>query len=284
MMSTAAALREADHSEDIFYPDTDGEPMAEGDVQRDALVYGVEALKHYFRAEPDVYVSGNLLFYYEQGNPYKSFAPDVFVVFGVPNYKRPIYKIWEEGKAPDLIIEITSKTTRKKDRDNIGLYRRLGVLEYFMFDPTGDYLDPVLQCRRLRNGRYYLTKTRTLPDGTLEAESRVLGLELRVQNSGLRFYHSDRQEYLFTYAEEKDGRLWAEARAKRESFRAEQEKTRAEQEKARAEQEKARAEQEKARAEQEKARAEQEKIRADLAEEELRQLKAKLRESGILKD
>jgi Uma2 family endonuclease len=248
MMSTAA-LRKADHSEDIFYPDTDGEPMAEGDIQRDALIYCVEALRHYFRAEPDVYVSGNLLFYYEQGNPYKSFAPDVFVVFGVPNYKRPIYKIWEEGKAPDFIIEITSKTTRKKDRDNVRLYRKLGVQEYFMFDPTGDYLDPVLQCRRLSNGRYYLIKTQTLPDGTLKADSLILGLELRVQDGGLHFYHSGQQEYLFTYTEEKDGRLWAEARAKRESFR-----------------------------------AEKEKARADSAEEEVRQLKAKLRESGILKD
>jgi len=262
MLSTAV-LRKADYPEDIFYPDTDGKPMAEGDIQRDTLTYCVEALKHYFRAEPDVYVSGNLLFYYEQGNPYKSFAPDVFVVFGVPNYRRPIYKIWEEGKAPDIVIEITSKTTRKKDRDNIRLYSGLGVQEYFMFDPTGDYLDPVLQCRRLRNGRYYPIKTQTLPDGTLKADSLVLGLELRVKAEGLRFYNSKQQEYLFTYAEEKDGRLWAEARAKQQSFRVEQEKV---------------------RAEQEKARAEQEKVRADSAEEELRQLKAKLRDSGILKD
>lgn len=241
-MSTALALRKADRSEDIFYPDTDGEPMAEGDIQRDALVYCVEVLKHYFRAEPDVYVSGNLLFYYEEGNPHKSFAPDVFVVLGVPNCKRPIYKIWEEGKAPDLIIEITSKTTRKKDRDKIGLYRRLGVREYFMFDPTGDYLDPALQCRRLGNGRYYLTKTWNLPDGGLKADSRILGLELIARGEELRFYSPEQREYLFTYSEEKDGRLWAEARIK------------------------------------------QEMSRADRAEEELRLLKAKLRESGMLKD
>lgn len=91
---------------DVVYPETDGEPMAETDTHRDlmaeALIY---PLKEYFRDQPDVYVSGNLLLYYEEGNPRASVAPDVFVVFGIPKGKRRIYKLWEEEKAPDVVVE-----------------------------------------------------------------------------------------------------------------------------------------------------------------------------------
>ena len=71
-------------STEIEYPDTDGLPMAESDFQRQYLSYSVEVLRIYFQNHPDVYVSGNLFIYYEQGNPKAVVAPDVFVVFGVP--------------------------------------------------------------------------------------------------------------------------------------------------------------------------------------------------------
>ncbi len=101
--------------EPVSYPDSDGEPMAESDHQRDYLTYLVEALKQHFQDQPQVYVSGNLLIYYEEGHPELSVAPDVFVVLEVPKHTRDIYKVWEEGKAPDVVIEITSRTTQQKD-------------------------------------------------------------------------------------------------------------------------------------------------------------------------
>ena len=101
---------------EIEYPTSDGEPMAETDAHRiqmtDALIY---PLKEYFRDTPDVYVSGNLLIYYEEGNPCASVAPDVFVVFGVPDEKRSSYKIWEEKQVPSVVFELTSESTRQKD-------------------------------------------------------------------------------------------------------------------------------------------------------------------------
>ena len=45
-------------------------------------------------------MSGDLLIYYEEGDPRVSIAPDVFVVFGVEDRQRPNYKLWEEGRAP----------------------------------------------------------------------------------------------------------------------------------------------------------------------------------------
>ena len=89
-----------DHANDLFYPDTDGRPMAESDFQREPLSYAISALRRFFHDQDDIYVSGNLLIYYEQGNPKASVAPDVFVVRGAPGHDRRIYKLWEEPKAP----------------------------------------------------------------------------------------------------------------------------------------------------------------------------------------
>ena len=117
------------------------------DFQREYLIYAVEVLRIYFQDHADVYVSGNLFLYYEQGNPKAVVAPDVFVVFGVAKRDRFSYKLWEEeNKAPDFILEITSKSTVSEDQGvKRGVYAFLGVREYFQYDPTSDYLDPQLK-------------------------------------------------------------------------------------------------------------------------------------------
>ena len=66
-----------------------------------------------------------------------------------------MYKTWIEGKSPDVVIETTSKKTRRKDTvDKPALYAQLGVKEYFLFDPTQDYLEPSLQGHRLAGEGY----------------------------------------------------------------------------------------------------------------------------------
>ena len=70
----------------IDYPETDGQPMAEADRHRDLVVDLIAAARHHFRDAPDVYVSGNLLVYFVEGNPRESVAPDFFVVRGVPKW------------------------------------------------------------------------------------------------------------------------------------------------------------------------------------------------------
>jgi hypothetical protein len=133
-----------------------------------------------------VYVSGNLLLYYERGNKRKHVAPDVFVVRGVP--KRPPrdnYLLWEERRGPDVVIEITSKTTRREDQQKKpGLYRDvLRVPEYFQFDPTEDYLRPSLQGHRLRRRRYVPIEPVL---GRLPSEA--LGLHLERDGTQLRLF------------------------------------------------------------------------------------------------
>ena len=103
-------------------------------------------------------------------------APDVFVVLGAPRHKRPSYLLWEEPQAPDFVLEITSRGTRGEDQGRKReLYRRLGVAEYWQYDPTGDCLEPALQGLEL-------------VDGTLVLTSTVLELELRLTERGFRFH------------------------------------------------------------------------------------------------
>ncbi len=201
----------------IEYPDEDGKPMAEGDLQCSYLIYARSVLRIYFENHPDVYVAGNLFIYYEKGNPESVVAPDVFVVFGVEKRDRGSYKTWEENdKIPDFVLEITSKTTRSKDQGaKKGIYAFLGVREYFQYDPTGDYLNPQLQGLHLVEGNYFPVTTNTLPDGTVSLTSEVLGLELRLEAGKLRFYNPTTGQTLLTHEEEAVARQAAEEKAQR---------------------------------------------------------------------
>ena len=206
----------------VDYPSSDGKPMAESDFQLLPLIYAVQRLAHYFRNRPNVYVSGNLLLYYEEGNPRARVAPDVFVVFGARSVKRDTYLLWEEPKAPDFVLEITSLATKKEDQeDKYKLYRRLGVREYCQYDPTQDYLEPPMQGLKLVGGEYQALPVRELADGTLALWSKVRGLELRVQvaEERLRFHEPQTGQDLPDLAEtdaqlrqERAARQAAEAR------------------------------------------------------------------------
>src|SRR5262245_6113016 len=120
----------------IDYPESDGQPMAETDVHAKTMINLRLALDVYFNDDPQVYVSGNLLIYYVKGNPAKRVASDVFVVRGVPKGDRRIYKLWEESAPPGIVIEISSRQTWREDmHTKLRLYEKLGVQEYFIFDP-----------------------------------------------------------------------------------------------------------------------------------------------------
>ncbi len=170
----------------VFYPESDGQPMAENDIIRLLMECCDEVLRRYFAAEPQVYVSSNLFVYYKEGDPTSRVAPDLFVVKGVEKKLRPNYKIWEEGKAPDVVFEFTTKSSR---HDDLGhkkmLYERLQIPEYYVFDPTGEYLSPPFRAFRLKGGAY-----KELPFKE-RIPSPALGLDLRIEGFLLRFYPKD---------------------------------------------------------------------------------------------
>jgi len=183
--------------------------------------------------------------------------------------ERESFKTWEERASPCVILEITSKGTAEEDRENkYALYQRLGVREYFLFDPLREYLPRPLLGYRLIGGAY-----EPLPpadDGSLV--SAELMLRLCPEDKSLGLYHFATGERLPLPPE--THRLWQEARQQvvQERARAEQEQQRAQQARLRAQQEYDRAEQERLRAEQEQQRAEQARLRAqqehDRAEQE----------------
>jgi Uma2 family endonuclease len=200
--------------------------MAESDFQRKYLTYAVDALGLYFQERPDVYVSGNLFIYYEEGNPEAVVAPDVFVVVGAPKHDRATYQLWREPKAPDFVLEITSRSTRSKDQGpKRGTYAFLGVREYVQYDPTQDYLRPPLQGLRLVEGNYQPLLHTTLPDDTVILHSEVLGLELRLDHGVLRFFDPTSGRYLLSYQEAEQARQAAEQARQAAEARARQEAT-----------------------------------------------------------
>lgn len=170
----------------IEYPESDGKPMAETDIHREIMVDLIDRLKARYDGRGDVYVSGNLLVYYEEGNINKSLAPDCFVVFGVRPGDRRTYRIWEEGQRPAVVFEITSRKTKKEDQgDKFQLYESvLKVNELFLFDPTEDYLKPSLIGYRRSRGELKPIK----PVGGRIA-SKELGITL--ERSGTRLLLRD---------------------------------------------------------------------------------------------
>jgi Uma2 family endonuclease len=199
-------------AQQIHYPESDGKPMGETDVHIDALIYLREALRDHFREDPQIYVAGNMLLYYEEGNPTACVAPDVFVVKGVAKRERRTYRLWEEGQVPAVVFEITSRGSRLEDLGTKrAVYAMLGVREYFLYDPLGEYLRPPLQGYRLQEGEYQ----RVPPEGEGEFTSQALGLELRVDDGRLRLVNPATGERLLTPAEALASRRTAEAELER---------------------------------------------------------------------
>jgi Uma2 family endonuclease len=199
---------------DIHYPESDGQPMAETEIHLDVTIDLIQGLRRRYRDVPDVYVVGDMFLYYVQGDPRSVVSPDVFLVHGVPKTpRRRIYKLWEEGKAPSLVIEVTSDSTRDEDvRKKKKIYEMLGIEEYFLFDPLGDYLKPRLQGYRLAEGPS--GKYQAIPPSVNGAlPSRVTGLILRPEDSGLRLVDAGTGEGLPWDNELEDWARNAEARA-----------------------------------------------------------------------
>ena len=173
------------------YPESDGKPMAETPIHMKAMNDAIMPLEEHYAERDDVYVGGNMMMYYVEDSPRISVSADVFVAFGPSREPlRRVWKTWEEGKLADFVLEVTSKSTRRDDEERKrDIYRRLCVTEYWQFDPTGDYLEPVLKGRRLNaTGAYRPIRVTTAPDGTLYGESRVLGLHLCLDGSRLRLF------------------------------------------------------------------------------------------------
>ena len=198
----------------VEYPCSDGQPMAETEFQLIPLIDAISALRSHFADREDVYVIGNMFLYYEEGNPRAVVAPDLFAVVGASKHWRNTYKLWEEPKAPDLVLEVTSRSTRRMDQGRKrDIYASLGVGEYWLFDPTGDWLDPRLQGLQLHEGTYRPVPSVPTLDGGLLLHSEALGLDVRLEaGETLRFHDPATGQDLLSYEESQSAIREAQAR------------------------------------------------------------------------
>ena len=97
---------------EVFYPESDGQPIAESEVHRNLLWDLISALSHWLEGRPDAHVSGSLLVYYVEGQPRHVICPDVFIAFD--SHKRLLenYRTWRDGPFPQVVIELTSRSTQ----------------------------------------------------------------------------------------------------------------------------------------------------------------------------
>jgi Uma2 family endonuclease len=203
-------------------PESDGKPMAESPKHVQEITNALDALQEYFRPQPEVVVHANILVYYlNEIGELKRVSPDILVVRDIANEGRRVYSVEREGKGPDLVIEFTSKQTKKID---LGRKRRiyawLDVKEYFLFDPYGEYLKPRFQGFRLIGGEY-VPMTMAASESRLHSE--VLGLDLVVEDNSLRFYDPHTGERLRTLREAETERKREAAARKAAERKAQQE-------------------------------------------------------------
>jgi Uma2 family endonuclease len=222
-------------SKKIYYPDSDGEPMANNTTQFNCIMRIEGNLEVMFAHDPNVFVAGDLLWYPVEGHPEIRQAPDAMVAIGRPKGDRGSYKQWEEGNIPpQVVFEVVSPGNRPSEWETkLAFYEEHGVEEYYIYNPYIGYWDGYLR----RDGKL-------VPIENMEGwVSPRLGIKFtKGLGSDVGLFYPDGRPFL-SFDE-------VVQMAETEYRRAEEEKKRAEEEKKRAEEEKKRAEAERQRAEQ----------------------------------
>ncbi|HSK00009.1 MAG TPA: Uma2 family endonuclease [Kofleriaceae bacterium] len=251
---------------------TDAEiAMPEGERHFQAKVRALDVLRGYFRRQRRrVYLAAEMPTYYP-AEP--RFAPDLFAVLEADDTVRDKWVVSAEGKGLDWVLEVHVGGDRKKDAElNVARYARLGIPEYFVYDRARNRL----AAYRLvtPEARVY---TAILPNHGLY-ESRVLGLDVQVEEDRLRFYsgmaplpESDdliaRLQVMYDSAQQRAD--------KEEQLREEEQRLREEEQRRREEEQRLREEAEQRREEEARLRAEETRRREE-AEQEVARLRAEL--------
>jgi Uma2 family endonuclease len=162
---------------------------------RYAILTTLEVLKQYLEGQQAT-VLANQFLYYVQGFPKMRVAPDVMVIYDVAPGGRDNYKMWEEGQAPSVVFEMTSASTQEQDKvTKKSLYEQMGVKEYWLFDPKGEWVRGQLQGYRLAPVTVEGEETELYVPIT-DGRSEPLNLRVQVEGQVLGFYREDTGEKL----------------------------------------------------------------------------------------
>ena len=197
----------------LVYPESDGEPMAETPRHQQVMIDCMDIMRSHFRGLADVYIGGNMMLYYEEGNPRKSISPDVFMVRGLSKKELRTYKTWEQPPTLDFVLEVASPSTYTRDfNEKMEIYAKiLRVKEYCIYDPYHE-IEPYFIGFRLVSQAY-----EEIPFVNERIPSEVLGLELGEHDGVLRLYDPVKGEWLYPSGErldEVESRLEEESRAR----------------------------------------------------------------------
>lgn len=193
-------------SQQVIYPESDGQPMADNTKQFRWIVTIQGGLDALFKDNADVFVAGDLLWYPVEGSNTTRKAPDVMVVFGRPKGDRGSYQQWQENNiTPQVVFEILSPGNRLAEMLNkLRFYERYGVEEFYMYDPEREELGGWL-----RSGEELHEIDQI--EGWV---SPRLGVRFELSLGGLELYRPDGQKFA-TYVELAQQRELAEQRAER---------------------------------------------------------------------
>ncbi|MBI5537951.1 MAG: Uma2 family endonuclease [Deltaproteobacteria bacterium] len=263
--------------EDLPY--SDGVPM-ESELHVSQMNLLADSLNLAWIDRTDFYVGRDMFLYFSELQSRKNDfrGPDVFVVLNTVKKVRRSWVVWEEdGRTPDVVIELTSPSTEHVDRgDKMHIYATvLRVPEYYLYDPFEERLDGY----RLDPSSGQYRPIAADEHGWLRCEKLGLwlgvvpGLQLGVQAGWLRWIGSD--GHVLPSAEEL---------ARSETTRAHAEARRAQAEADRAQAEADRAQAEADRAQAEATRADAEGQRADAAHEQLREAARRLLQTGMARE
>ena len=201
----------------LVYPESDGEPMAETPKHQQVMIDCMDIMRSHFRGLADVYIGGNMMLYYEKGNPRKSISPDVFMVRGVSKQEFRTYKTWEQQPTLDFVLEVASPSTYTRDfNEKMEIYAKiLKVKAYCIYDPYHE-IDPYFVGFRLVGEVY-----EEIPFVNDRLPFVVLGLEFGERDGALRLYDPVKSAWLLTsqerVAQETLARQEAESRVEQET-------------------------------------------------------------------
>ncbi|MBE9204997.1 Uma2 family endonuclease [Nostoc sp. LEGE 06077] len=179
--------------EDVIFPPGDlysDEPPLETELHLRQIILLFKCLEWLWRDRNDFYAAGNLTIYYSWNKRKDEHfrGPDFFVVLDTERRTRKSWVVWEEeGKYPNVILEILSESTAKTDKDlKKKLYQNtFRTPDYFWFDPETQEFAGF----HLVDGQYQVIE----PNAQGYLWSQQLGLYLGIHEGLLRFFTPENQ-------------------------------------------------------------------------------------------
>ncbi len=191
-LETVEMIKLRPFRDEIHYPESHDDDMGESALHHKLLSVFFFLLEAHFSANSDIAIAANMNLYYEEGNPYKYYTPDLMIAFGAEKRDREVYKLWEEKVFPQVVFEIASERTWKNDiGEKSEFYAQFGTEEYYLLDPEREFLPLPLMAYRRQEG-----KLRYVQLESNRVFSPLLNLEIVDTGEAFRLFNSDTQEFL----------------------------------------------------------------------------------------